>query len=218
MSYQDNSQEGRESLENLKNIAVLASGNGSNFQAIVEAVKRGKIKANLKLLVSDNPQAYCLQRAARVKVKAFIVDRRDFINKKDSEEQIIRKLRLEKIDLIVLAGFMRLLSGEFIRKYRGRILNIHPSLLPAFKGSQAIKDAFDYGAKVSGVTVHFVDEEMDHGPIILQEPLKIKEGWSLEELEKNIHNLEHKIYPQVISLFLKGRLRLEGRKVRILKP
>jgi len=218
LSYQDNSQEGRESLENLKNIAVLASGNGSNFQAIVEAVKRGKIKANLKLLVSDNPQAYCLQRAARVKVKAFIVDRRDFINKKDSEEQIIRKLRLEKIDLIVLAGFMRLLSGEFIRKYRGRILNIHPSLLPAFKGSQAIKDAFDYGAKVSGVTVHFVDEETDHGPIILQEPLEIKAGWGLRELEKNIHGLEHKIYPRAISLFLKGRLRLEGRKVKILKP
>jgi len=218
LSYQDNSQEGRESLENLKNIAVLASGNGSNFQAIVEAVKRGKIKANLKLLVSDNPQAYCLQRAARVKVKAFIVDRRDFINKKDSEEQIIRKLRLEKIDLIVLAGFMRLLSGEFIRKYRGRILNIHPSLLPAFKGSQAIKDAFDYGAKVSGVTVHFVDEETDHGPIILQEPLEIKAGWGLRELEKNIHGLEHKIYPRAISLFLKGRLGLEGRKVKILKP
>jgi len=205
-------------LENLKNIAVLASGNGSNFQAIVEAVKRGKIKANLKLLVSDNPEAYCLQRAVKAKVKAFIADRRDFSAKKDFEEQIILKLKSEKIDLIVLAGFMRLLSAEFIRKYRGRILNIHPSLLPAFKGARAIKDAFDYGAKVSGVTVHFVDEETDHGPIILQEPLEIKAGWVLKELEKNIHGLEHKIYPRAISLFLKGRLRLEGRKVKILKP
>ncbi|MEK6563548.1 MAG: phosphoribosylglycinamide formyltransferase [Candidatus Omnitrophota bacterium] len=205
-------------MENLKNIAVLASGNGSNFQAIVEAVKRGKIKAQLKLLVSDNPEAYCLQRAAKAKVKAFIADRRDFSAKGDFEEQIILKLKSEKIGLIVLAGFMRLLSAEFIRKYRGRILNIHPSLLPAFKGARAIKDAFDYGAKVSGVTVHFVDEETDHGPIILQEPLKIKTGWGLKELEKNIHSLEHKIYPRAISLFLKGRLRLEGRKVRILKP
>ena len=149
-------------MENLKNIAVLASGNGSNFQAIVEAVKRGKIKAQLKLLVSDNPEAYCLQRAAKAKVKAFIADRRDFSAKGDFEEQIILKLKSEKIGLIVLAGFMRLLSAEFIRKYRGRILNIHPSLLPAFKGARAIKDAFDYGAKVSGVTVHFVDEETDH--------------------------------------------------------
>lgn len=202
----------------MKNIAVLASGNGSNFQAIVEAVKRGKIKANLKLLVSDNPEVYCLERAVKAKVKAFIADRRDFSGKKDFEEQIILKLKSEKIDLIVLAGFMRLLSAEFIRKYRGRILNIHPSLLPAFKGARAIKDAFDYGAKVSGVTVHFVDEETDHGPIILQEPLEIKAGWGLKELEKNIHILEHKIYPWAISLFLKGRLRLEGRKVKILKP
>ena len=202
-------------MENLKNIAVLASGNGSNFQAIVDALKKGRIRANIKLLVCDNPEAYCLQRAAKVKVKAFIADRRDFSNKKDFEEQIIRKLRSEKIGLIILAGFMRLLSGEFIKKYRGRILNIHPSLLPVFKGARAIKDAFDYGAKVSGVTVHFVDEQMDHGPIILQEPLKIKAGWSLEELEKNIHNLEHKIYPQVIRLFLEGRLRLKGRKVII---
>lgn len=202
----------------MKNMAVLASGNGSNFQAIVEAVERGKIKTNLKLLVSDNPEAYCLQRAVKAKVKAFIADRRDFSGKKDFEEQIILKLKSEKIDLIVLAGFMRLLSAEFIRKYRGRILNIHPSLLPAFKGARAIKDVFDYGAKVSGVTVHFVDEETDHGPIILQEPLEIKAGWGLKELEKNIHSLEHKIYPRAISLFLKGRLRLEGRKVKILKP
>ena len=202
-------------MEKLKNIAVLASGNGSNFQAIADAINKGKLKANLKLLVCDNPEAYCLQRAAKAKVKAFIADRRDFSNKKDFEEQIIRKLRSEKIGLIILAGFMRLLSGEFIKKYRGRILNIHPSLLPVFKGARAIKDAFDCGAKVSGVTVHFVDEQMDHGPIILQEPLKIKAGWSLEELEKNIHNLEHKIYPQVIRLFLEGRLRLKGRKVII---
>lgn len=198
-------------MENLKNIAVLASGNGSNFQAIADAIKAGKLKARLKLLVSDNPEAYCLQRAARIKVKAFIVGRRDFTNKKDFEEQILRKLKSEKIGLIILAGFMRLLSGEFIKRYRGRILNIHPSLLPDFKGARAIKDAFDCGAKASGVTVHFVDEQMDHGPIILQEPLKIKPGWSLEELEKNIHSLEHTLYPRAIRLFLEGRARLEGR-------
>lgn len=204
-------------MENLRNIAVLASGNGSNFQAIVEAVERGKIKANLKLLVSDNPKAYCLERAVKSGVKAFIADRRDFTDRKHFEEQIILKLKSEKIDLIVLAGFMRLLSAEFIGKYRGRILNIHPSLLPAFKGARAIKDAFEYGVKVGGVTVHFVDEETDHGPIILQEPLEIKPGWNPKELENNIHILEHKIYPEAIRLFLEGRLGLKGRRVKILK-
>lgn len=118
----------------MKNIAVMASGNGSNFQAIVEAVKRGQIKAKLKLLVSDNPDAYCLERAVKAKVKAFIVDRRDFLNKRDFEEQIVKKLKSERIDLVVLAGFMRILSPYFVRQYKNKILNIHPALLPAFKG------------------------------------------------------------------------------------
>lgn len=186
----------------MKNIAVMASGNGSNFQAIVEAVKRGQIKAKLKLLVSDNPDAYCLERAVKAKVKAFIVDRRDFLNKRDFEEQIVKKLKSERIDLVVLAGFMRILSPYFVRQYKNKILNIHPALLPAFKGSQSIADAFKYGVKVTGVTVHLVDEEVDHGRIILQEALKIYEKDTLKSLEQRVHRLEHKLYPQAIRLLL----------------
>ncbi len=186
----------------MKNIACLASGNGSNFQAIVESVKRGKIRANLKLLVSDNPGAYCLERAARARVKAFIVDRRDFLDKKDFEEQIVKKLKSERIDLVILAGFMRILSPYFVRQYKNKILNIHPALLPAFKGAHAIEDAFKYGVKVTGVTVHIVDEEVDHGRIILQEALKVGQKDTLEVLEQRIHRLEHKLYPQAIKLFL----------------
>ncbi len=186
----------------MKSIAVLASGNGSNFQAIVEAVKKGEIKANLKLLVSDNPCAYCLERAVKAKVKVFIVDRRDFLSKRDFEEQIVRKLKSEKIDLVVLAGFMRILSPYFVRQYKNKILNIHPALLPAFKGARAIEDAFKYGVKVTGVTVHFVDEEVDHGPIILQEALKIYEKDTLKSLEQRVHRLEHKLYPQALRLAL----------------
>lgn len=186
----------------MKNIACLASGNGSNFQAIVEAVKKGKIRANLKLLVSDNPGAYCLERAARARVKAFIVERGDFLSKKDFEEQIVKKLKSEKIDLVILAGFMRVLSPYFVRQYKNKILNIHPALLPAFKGAHAIADAFKYGVKVTGVTVHIVDEEVDHGRIILQEALKVRQKDTLEVLEQRIHRLEHKLYPQAIRLFL----------------
>lgn len=186
----------------MKNIAVMASGNGSNFQAIVEAVKRGRIKAKLKLLVSDNPDAYCLERAVRAQVKAFIVDRRDFLSKKDFEEQIVKKLKSEKIDLVILAGFMRVLSPYFVRQYKNKILNIHPALLPAFKGAHAIEDAFKYGVKVTGVTVHIVDEEVDHGRIILQEALNVRQNDTLKSLEQSLHRLEHKLYPQAIRLLL----------------
>jgi phosphoribosylglycinamide formyltransferase-1 len=195
------------------NIAVFASGRGSNFSAIIKAVKKGIIKGNLSILVCDNHQAGAINRARRAGVKVSVVLRKDFAAKADFENKIIQILKDNKIGLIVLAGFMRLLSPEFVRRYSGKIINIHPSLLPAFKGGQAIKDAFDYGAKITGVTVHFVDEEVDHGPIILQAALKIDENDTLEKLEGKIHKLEHKIYPAAIELFLEGKLRILDRKV-----
>lgn len=197
----------------MKNIAIFASGNGSNFQAIVNAVKKGKLKANIKLLVCDNSDAYVLEKAVKAKVRAFIAVRRDFLSKTNFEEQILAKLKLEKIDCIILAGFMRILSDAFIRHYRNKILNIHPSLLPAFKGAHAIRDAFISGARVTGVTVHFVDEEMDHGPIILQETVKVKENDTRESLEARIHAVEHRVYPKAIKLFLENRLRIKKAKV-----
>lgn len=196
------------------NIAVFASGRGSNFSAIVRAVKKGIINANLSLLVCDNPQAGVLGKAARAGVKIALIKRKDFATKEEFEAKIIEALKREKIDLIVLAGFMRILGSEIIRAYKNRIINIHPALLPSFKGAHAIKDAFLYGVKVTGVTVHFVDEEIDGGPIILQEAISIKKEDTLESLENRIHKIEHKILPFAIRLFIEGRLRVEGRKVK----
>ncbi len=197
------------------NIAVLASGKGTNFSAIVKAVKSGKIKADLSLLVCDNPKAGAIARAKRAGIKLALVKREDFGNKKDFETRIIEYLDENKIDLIVLAGFMRILSPEFVGRYTGRILNIHPALLPSFKGTQAIKDAIDYGAKVTGVTVHFVDDKMDHGPVILQKALPVQEDDTLESLERKIHKIEHSLYAEAIGLFVEGKIKLEGRKVII---
>ena len=190
----------------MKNIAVFASGRGTNFAAIVKAVKNGRIKANLSLLVCDNSKAGVLSKAKKAKIKIALVK---------NESMIIRYLKENKIDLIVLAGFMRLLSPGFVRRYYGRIVNIHPSLLPSFKGAEGIKDAFSYGVKFTGVTVHFVDELMDHGPIILQQAIKIGEGQTIGSLEKKIHKVEHKLYPEAIRLFVEGRLKIAGRKVKI---
>lgn len=197
------------------NIAVFASGRGTNFAAIIRAVKKGKIKANLSLLVCDNPLAGALGKARRAGIKIALVKREDFPKKIDFENKIIEHLENEKIDLIVLAGYMRLVSPELVARYKGRMINIHPALLPSFKGTQGIKDAFDYGVKVTGVTVHFVDEEMDHGPIILQAAVKIEEDDTLESLEAKVHKIEHKLYPEAVGLFVEGRLSLEGRKVKI---
>ena len=197
------------------NIAVFASGRGTNFGAIIRAVKKGKIKANLSLLVCDNPKAAVINKAKRAGIKVALVKREDFSSKNDFEARIIQRLEENKIGLIVLAGFMRILSPELVQKYKGRILNIHPALLPSFKGEEGIKDAFDYGVKLTGVTVHFVDEEMDHGPIILQKEVAIEETDTAESLESKIHKLEHKLYPEAINLFVEGRLSIEGRKVRI---
>jgi len=200
------------------NIAVFASGRGSNFSAIVKAVKKGGIKANLSLLLSDNPQAPVIGRAKRAGIKVALIKREDFSTKDDFEARIIEHLEENKIDLIVLAGFMRLIGPGLLKKYKGRIINIHPALLPSFKGTQGLKEAFNYGVKLTGVTVHFVDEEIDHGAIILQKAVRIEENDTLETLEAKIHKIEHLLYPEAIRLFTEGKLKLEGRKVGISNP
>jgi phosphoribosylglycinamide formyltransferase-1 len=201
------------------NIAVFASGRGTNFSAIAKAIKQGKLnKASLALLVCDNPDAGVIKKARRSGVKIALVKREDFTGKRDFENAIIRHLQENNIELIALAGFMRMLSSEFVSRYRNKILNIHPALLPSFKGEKGINDAFDYGVKVTGVTVHFVDEKMDHGPIILQSAVKVEEDDTLETLETKIHRVEHRLYPQAIQLVIEGKVRLEGRKIRIFTP
>ncbi len=198
------------------NIAVFCSGSGTNLQAIMEAWKNGYITADIKLVVSDAPDCYALKRAKGVGIKTLVVERKKFDSGPDFEAAILKGLKEEAIGLIVLAGFMRLLSADFVRRFENRILNIHPALLPSFKGTSGIKDAFEYGVKVTGPTVHFVTPEMDEGPIILQSPVKVTEDDTEETLAQAIHREEHKIYPMAIQLFVDGRLKIEGRKVRIL--
>lgn len=189
------------------NLAVFASGRGSNFSAIVKAIKQNKIKAKLQILVCDQPQAPVIKRAQIAGVRVVLVRREDFSSRLDFEAAIIQRLKNYKIDLIALAGFMRLLSPDFVKRYRNRIMNIHPSLLPAFKGAQAIRDAFDARADSTGVTVHFIDKEVDHGPIILQQKIKIRSKDTFASLKKRIHSLEHKLYPQAIKLFISGKMK-----------
>ena len=198
------------------NIAVFCSGSGTNLQAIIDSQKKGYIKAEIKLVVSDTPGCYALKRAENSGVKTVVVERKNYKAKKDFEAEIINVLKKEGIGLIVLAGYMRMLSEDFIRAYENKILNIHPALLPSFKGTHGIRDAFEYGAKITGPTVHFVTKDMDAGPIILQSPVKVTEDDTEETLAGAIHEEEHKIYPRAIQLFVDGKLKIEGRRVRIL--
>lgn len=199
------------------NIAVFCSGNGTNLQAIIDSQKKGYLKLDIRLVVSDVPDCRALSRAKDAGIKSLVIERKRFKTKKDFEMEILKALKGEDIGLIVLAGYMRMLSGDFIRVYENKIMNIHPALLPSFKGTQGIKDAFEYGVKITGVTVHFVTSDMDAGPIILQSSVKVTEDDTEKTLAEAIHREEHKIYPRAIQLFVEGRLKIEGRRVRILE-
>jgi len=199
--------------------AVFVSGNGSNLQAIIDAVKNGEIKAELALVFCDRRKAYALKRAAAAGIKSLCLVRKDYATPQSYERDIVISLKEAGIDFIVFAGFMKVLSPFFIKTFPNQILNVHPSLLPAFKGARGIKDTFTYGTKVAGVTIHFVDDKMDHGPIILQQAFRIAPKETLKSLEARIHKVEYKIFPKAIALFAEGRLKITGRNVQILnKP
>ncbi len=199
----------------MQKFAVFISGNGTNLQAIIDAVKAGEIAAELALVVSDREEAYGLQRAERAGIKTLVFNPKNYTNRQSVDRDIVMALKELRIDFIVLAGYMRLFTPFFIKEYKNNILNVHPALLPSFKGVDGIKDAFTYGAKVTGVTVHFVDEKMDHGPIIAQEAVKVAEEDTIETLAAKIHAIEHKIYPRVIKMFVDGCLKIQARKVSV---
>ncbi|MCG3082999.1 phosphoribosylglycinamide formyltransferase [Anoxybacillus sp. LAT_35] len=186
----------------MKRIAIFASGSGTNFQAIVDAVKKGDIQAEVALLVCDRPQAKVIERAMREHVPIFVFNPKQYETKQQFEREILQQLQQKEIDLVVLAGYMRLIGPTLLQAYPNRIVNIHPSLLPAFPGKDAIGQAYRYGVKVTGVTVHYVDEGMDTGPIIAQRALYIDDGELLESVERRIHEIEHVLYPQVIQQLL----------------
>lgn len=197
------------------NIAILCSGSGTNLQAIIDSVKNGYIPAKIALVVSDNKDAFALTRAKNARVDTLVLNPKDFKTRETFDREIIKNLKKKNVELIVLAGFMRIMSSHFIRQYKNRIMNIHPALLPSFKGVNGIKDALEYGVKVTGATVHFVDERLDHGPIILQRAVEVKDNDTEETLLERVHKEEHKIYPEAIKLFVEGRLKIEGRRVKV---
>jgi len=196
-------------------VAVFVSGSGSNLEALIRAERAGRLKAEIVLVVCDNPDAYAIVRANKFEKSVFLCEPKTFGSREDFEKALVEVLKKEKIGLVVLAGFMRILTPYFVNVYRGRILNIHPSLLPAFPGAHAIRDAFQHGAKVTGITVHFVTEHLDGGPIILQRSVEIGPYETLEGLEAKLHKIEHKLYPEAIRLFAKDRLSIRNRKVTI---
>ncbi len=200
-----------------KRIVVLVSGRGTNLQALIEATQSGYIGGEIVLVVSDNPQAYALRRAQEAGIPATVLDYGLFPNKKSYEAALLEVLERANPDLICLAGYMRILGKGIVSRYRYRILNIHPSLLPAFPGLDAQKQALEYGVKVSGCTVHFVDEGMDTGPIVLQASCPVFDDDTPHTLSERILQYEHQIYPQAVKLFLEGKLRVDGRRVVTVK-
>jgi phosphoribosylglycinamide formyltransferase 1 len=181
------------------NIAVFASGNGSNFQAILEASQNGFLKAKVKLLVCDRPGAFVIERARQAGVETFVFSPREFSSKEEYEAILAKKLADSQIEWIALAGYMRLIGTVLLSSYEGRIINIHPSLLPLYPGKDAVGQALSDGASKTGVTVHFVDQGMDTGPVIEQIEVPIAEGETAESLQEKIQKVEHRLYPRVIQ-------------------
>lgn len=183
----------------MKKIAVFASGSGTNFQAIIDATEAGELNAEIVLLICDKPDAFAIQRARQNNIEVFQFSAKNYINKQAFETEIKEKLNDLQVEWIVLAGYMRLIGEVLLTAFDGRIINIHPSLLPAFPGKDAILQAFQARVKITGVTVHYVDEGMDTGPIIDQAPVHIEESDTIETLRTKIQKVEHRLYTEVLK-------------------
>lgn len=197
-------------------LGVLVSGNGSNLQAIIDQIESGRINARIACVVSNNPEAFALTRAARHNIPVIIHENRSFANRREYDASLVEVLRLHEVELVILAGFMRILSDVMVTAFPNAIMNIHPALLPAFPGLHAQKQALDYGVRFSGCTVHFVDCGTDTGPIILQAVVPVEQDDTDETLSARIQKEEHRTYPEAVRLFCEGRIAVAGRCVRIL--
>lgn len=197
------------------NIAILGSGQGSNAQAIIDAIQAKRLQAQIVCILADVADAFLLERARQNNIPAFFLDCAPFKTKLDgaAEQRVLEILRLHHADIVALAGFMRIVKCGLLQAYAGRIINIHPALLPAFPGLQAWKQALDYGVKVTGCTVHFVDAGTDTGPIILQRTVPILDGDTPASLHARIQHEEHAAYPEALRLIAERRLRIENRRV-----
>lgn len=196
-------------------IGVLASGRGSNFQSIIDAVERGHLRVTLRVLVTDNPEAFAIERAKNHGIEHLVMRPKEFASREDYFGRIAAELKRREIGLVVLAGFMRIVGKPLIDAFPGRIMNIHPALLPSFPGLHGQRQALDYGVKISGCTVHFVDEGMDTGPVIIQAAVPVMDDDTEDSLSARILAFEHRIYPEAIRLFSEGRLSVAGRRVMV---
>ncbi len=181
--------------------------------SIIEAIQRGEIKADVALVISNEKDAVGLKKAQEMGIETTVIDHRDSPSREEHDRKMVQELRKRGVDLVCLAGYMRLLSPYFVQEFRNRIMNIHPALLPAFPGLNVQQKAVDYGVKFSGCTVHFVDEEVDHGPIVIQAVVPVSDNDTGETLAAKILDEEHRIYPEAVRLFFEGRLSIEGRRV-----
>ncbi len=196
-------------------LGVLISGSGSNLQSIIDNIENGKLSATIKIVICNNPHSFGITRAQKHGLPVAVFKHDDFSTREDFDKELILILRSNEIDLVVLAGFMRILTPVFLKAFPQRIINIHPALLPSFPGTHGQKDAFEYGVKFSGCTVHFVDEGIDTGPIIIQSVVPVLQDDTKETLAARILKEEHKIYPQAIQFFAEGKIMISGRKVQI---
>ena len=196
-----------------KIVSFLVSGNGSNYQAVAEKILSGYINAEPGIVISSSSEAFALERSKKLGIKSIAIEPKSFESKDDHEAEMIKHLNLCKTDLIVAAGYMRILSPKFIQEFKNRIINIHPSLLPAFPGKNAQQQALDYGVKVTGCTTHFIDEGVDTGSIIMQSSVSIEPNDDINTLSTKIIKEEHKILIHTVKLFCEERLIIEGKKV-----
>ncbi len=201
-----------------KVLGVLVSGRGSNLQAILDAINAERLTAKIGVVISDNPEANALRRVAGMDIPTAVVERKKYGSKQEFEAAIVEQLDLHHVELVLLAGFMRILTPQFINRFPMRIMNIHPALLPSFPGLDAQEQAIRYGVKVSGATVHFVDEGMDSGPIILQEAVPVEDDDTVTTLAERILHLEHRLYVRAVRLYCEGRINISGRAVKVLPP
>ena len=196
-------------------LGVLCSGRGTNLQSIIAAVESGQIRAKIGLVLTDKPEAKALERAEKAGIPHVCVNRKACADKQEFEENLVAELQKAGVTLVILAGFMRILSPYFVRSFKNRIMNIHPSLLPSFGGAHAHRDVLAYGVKVSGCTIHFVDEGMDSGPIILQDTVPVLDDDTEDTLAARVLVKEHILYPKAIELYINGRLEMDGRHVKL---
>lgn len=199
-------------------IGVLISGSGTNLQALIDRIADGSLNARIGLVVSSRPSAYGLKRAEAAGIQTLTLSKEVYADPIAADAVIASELAAHGCEYVIMAGYMRMVHEPLLEAFPNRVVNIHPALLPSFKGAHAIQDAFDYGVKVTGVTVHFADDKYDCGPIIAQRALAVEEGWGVDELETHIHQIEHELYPEVVGLLAAGRVHVGADRKVVIDP